>query len=526
MPSGRPRPNTFVMRVQRDGAWLGAALLAGVAAAVPLWSSRFLPFQDAPQHLAAVTVLAGDGGAAITSRGFFEVDFWNAQYSAVYLAAAGLARIVGPDAGIRLLLSMIALLLPVAAWMLLGSFDRDRRLAVFAPALFQTAPLFIGIYNFVAVVPVTILAVALVERQLRAPAVTRGIALAALCVLLLHLHPSGLVIAAAAAGALALTRRPRRLRLLLPLVPAMALLATAAVRAPKGGATFQGPAVWQSPLAQVRDVLRFGNVFPGRVDEAVIFLLVAAFLAIAWQRAPRARPAGAYRVALLASGLLGAYLLAPHSVGYVAFIHLRAIPFLLLFCLASPLVARTPRTSALLAIAVGVQLLYAPYVVQRYRQFDREVDGNELEEVLGGAVPGQRLVSLMLDRKSKAVHFEPYLHFGLYYQVLRGGRTRFNFGELPWMPLHFRRDVLPATPYPVRWEFDVGYFDWRRALPDADYIFVRTPDPDPDAERYDAPEPGPEFADGWHLKERAGRWELFVPAPRASPRMGARSPDG
>src|SRR5438045_1969100 len=134
--------------------WPMAALLAGVAAAAPLWCSRFLPYQDAPQHLAAVTVLAGRSAAALTSRQFFEVDFANAQYSGVYLAAMWLARLVGPDAAIRILLSLVALLLPAAAWMLLGSFGRDRRVAVFAPALFQTAPLFIGVYHFVAGVPV------------------------------------------------------------------------------------------------------------------------------------------------------------------------------------------------------------------------------------------------------------------------------------------------------------------------------------------------------------------------------------
>ena len=122
-----------------------------MAAAAPLWCSRFLPFQDAPQHLAAVTLLAGRDAAAAISRPFFQVDFAHAQYAGVYLPAMWLARLVGPDAAIRLLLTATALLLPLAAWMLLGSFGRDRRLAVFAPALFQTLPLFIGVYNFVAV---------------------------------------------------------------------------------------------------------------------------------------------------------------------------------------------------------------------------------------------------------------------------------------------------------------------------------------------------------------------------------------
>jgi hypothetical protein len=133
--------------------------------------------------------------------------------------------------------------------------------------------------------------------------------------------------------------------------------------------------------------------------------------------------------------------------------------------------------------------------------------------VLRAAEPGRRVLSLVWHRQSALVQFQAYQHFGMYYQVERGGRVRFNFGELPWMPLRFRRDV-PAQPLPLHWEFFPGQFDWWRARSDADYVLVRTPDPDPDGEGTFNPEPGAEFAAGWHLAARAGRWELFEVAPR------------
>ena len=49
-------------------------------------------------------------------------------------------------------------------------------------------------------------AIALAERQLRSPTSWRGLLLAAVSTLLVHLHPSGFVVALAAAGVLALTR--------------------------------------------------------------------------------------------------------------------------------------------------------------------------------------------------------------------------------------------------------------------------------------------------------------------------------
>lgn len=498
-------------------AWPALAATSGAAAAVPLWCSHFLPFQDAPQHLAAIGMLAGRGSAALATGRWFEVDFAHAQYAGFYLPAAWLARLVGPDAAIRLLLTLVALLLPLSVWMLLRAFRHDPRLAVFAPALLHTAPLYIGVYNFVAAVPVGLLGIALVERQLRSPALVRGFAIALVSVGLLYLHLSALVILVGAAVALSLTAegppRARLVRGLVPLVPAVAMLLFWSTRSTPVypvdvvvGALKLGP-LWQSPLAQAHDLWRFANVLPGRFDEAVIAALALIWIALALGGAPRGASDRAWRLPLLAGGLLAAYFMAPIESGYIAYIPLRAVPFLAALAGCSVALAQTRRTSWLLGAAAAVQLVYAAKLVAVYRSFDVEASPPELERVLSAAEPGHRVLSLMLSRKSKVVHFEPYLHFGLYYEVLRGGRVRFNFGELPWMPVRFRRD-LPADRLPLYWEFTPGWFDWKQARADADYILVRVPDPQGDPA--DGPEPGPEFADGWELQARAGRWEMFA----------------
>ena len=501
---------------RRRFVWPALAALSGALAAVPLWCSHFLPFQDAPQHLAAVTLLAQTGREALLTRPWFEIGFAHAQYTGFYLPAMWLARIVGADDAIRILLTLIALAMPLAAWQLLRAFGRDVRLSVFAAPLFHTAPLYIGVYNFVAAVPVALLVVALVERQLQAPRWPRAVLLAALSVMLLFLHLSGLVIAVGAACALVVTARgplrSRVLRGLLPLLPAIAMLTLLRAPAARPAGTQaaivkEGP-IWQAPWYQVRDLLRSGNVLPGRFDEMVVAGLVLLWVLLALGTKQRLREDGAYRLPLLAVGLLLAYLAAPMEFGYIAYIHLRAIPFLLMFAICSIAVADTRRAPLLFGAAVALQAAYAVKLVRAYRDFDAEASAPQLEQVLSAARPGQRVVSLMLDRRSHAVHFEPYLHFGLYYEVLRGGRVRFNFGELPWMPARFRSD-RPAQTFPLRWEFEPAWFDWRAARDDADYVFVRTPDPHSDAA--DDPEPGPPFADGWDLQARAGRWALFAP---------------
>src|SRR5215831_7379588 len=60
-------------------AWPALCAVAALAAVLPLWAGRFLPFQDAPQHLAAVRVLADYDVPAFAFRRWFEIDLFRSQ---------------------------------------------------------------------------------------------------------------------------------------------------------------------------------------------------------------------------------------------------------------------------------------------------------------------------------------------------------------------------------------------------------------------------------------------------------------
>src|SRR5258708_38828208 len=156
--------------------WPALLALTGLAAAAPLWSSALLPFQDGPQHLAAVRVIAEYHAPGLGFDRWFVLDLRRLEYLGFYLPAAALAKGIGADPATQLLLSPIALALPAATWMLLGAFGRDRRLAVFAPAIFHTPPLHPGFFNFVASVPALLAAVAPPARGPRPPSPRRALA--------------------------------------------------------------------------------------------------------------------------------------------------------------------------------------------------------------------------------------------------------------------------------------------------------------------------------------------------------------
>ena len=480
-------------------AWPALCAFAAVASVVPLWAGRFLPFQDAPQHLAAIRVLADYASPPFGFERFFEIDLARSQYLGFYLPAALFARLFGPEAACRIVLSLVAFALPAAWWTFLRSFDRDPRLAVLAPALFHTAPLYLGFFNFVESVPATLLVIALAERELRSPRTGRAVALAVLAAGLLYLHPSALALALGSAVLLAATAGTgwrRALRAIAPFAPAVALLAAwmaTSLFAQSPDAVAQAAATWQPLRERVLDLVRFENVLAGHADEAFAAALLVLWLGAALVPG-RTREARWWRLPLLGACLGAACLSLPETVGAAGSLPLRTLPLLAFVVLSAPALAPRRATSALLAAAVALQIIYGAKLSAVHRAFDAEAEAPQLEQVLRAAEPGRRLLSLVPDRQSHQVQFQAYQHFGMYYQVEKGGRARRNFAELPWSPIRFRAGTS-AVPLPPGWEEHPERFDPGREGAEADYLLVRGPAAQP---------PGP-----FGVKARAGRWTLY-----------------
>ena len=484
--------------------WPLLVSLATAAAIAPLWVSELLPYQDAAQHIAAVRVLADFHTPGLAFDRWFELDLGRLQYLGFYLPAAAIARLTGADAAVRILLSVIAIATSGAVWMFLGAFGRDRRLAVFAPALFHSTPLYLGFFNFVESIPLALVVVALTERELRDPSLRRAFLIAPAAAALLWLHPSALAFALAAACVLALTsgeRRGRMARALAPYLPALLLfvawmLQALATRDGVGMPAHAQPR-WLGFKGQTLDLLRYGNVLAGHGDELYVLALGALFVALLACR-PRPRIERGWRIPLLAALTLAAYLISPFEIGYMGYIHTRAIPFIVLLAIASPSIAPGRKTAVLLGAVVALQVVYQVHVASAYRAFDREAQVTELHQVLRAADPGKRLIAIIDSGESRVVQFQAYLHFAAYYEVLRGGRSRYNFAETPWTPVRFRKQSEPVS-LPRSWEVKPLELDLARAVSDEDYVLVRKPGPEPT---------------GFQPVAHAGRWWLYAPAAR------------
>jgi hypothetical protein len=495
-----PRPAV----ISAELVWPLLVALSTVAAIAPLWVSELLPYQDAPQHIAAVRVLADYHTPGLAFDRWFELDLGRLQYLGFYLPAAAIARLTGADVAVRLMLSLIAVATSAAFWMFLGAFGRDRRLAVFAPTVFHTTALYVGFFNFVESIPLALMVVALTERELRSPSRGRAAAIAVAAAALLWLHPSALAFVLAVACVLAITSgesRGKIARSLLPLLPAVLLFAAWALQALASrdgpGHAASTPPRWLGPRLQVLELLRFGNVLASLVDEFFVLGLIGLFVA-AIAFGPRPRIERWWRIPLLAGLSLAVYLVTPFEMGYMGYIHTRAMPFIMLLAIASPSIAPGRKTGAILAAVVVLHLAYQTRVAAAYRAFDREAQVAELHQVLAAAAPGKSLIALILSAQSRVVQFQPYLHFAAYYEVFRGGRARYNFAETPWTPVRYRYGSEPVT-LPRSWEVHPADLDLETAVSDEDYVLVH--------------QPGPTLA-GFQLVKSAGRWSLYAPVAR------------
>lgn len=158
--------------------WTFVFWVTTLASVVPLLVTRFLPFADLPEHVAAIGTVArlicGE-----TTADPYVVDLVRSQYF-LYHALGGALAVVTRDAIVanQILLAIVALLWPLSLRSLLRATRRDDRFAIFGTMVFYNRALAIGFLPYLASVPIAIVALAIVARWCRRPTWRRTLAFA------------------------------------------------------------------------------------------------------------------------------------------------------------------------------------------------------------------------------------------------------------------------------------------------------------------------------------------------------------
>jgi hypothetical protein len=482
-------------------------VLVALLASAPAWIVKHPPLEDLPLHLATIRIIRSFHDPAYAFDRTFLLTLGRTQYVLYYLIGALLALFVGVVGANVVLVSAYLGGTVLAMRALLYALGRDERLCLLVLPLLVNVMFIYGLFPFLLGIPIMLWALATAVRYFERPTIPSGILLGVLTLALFysHIFPFG-IFGIGFAAMFPWTKPSRWLRSAAPVLPSVAVLAwwvllTKAGRLASGAAT-DNAADPQLPIdAAISEIPKwFTNVLHDRSDEATTIALavvVVAAFGLSLGDIDRSKPvARAYVLLPIACIIL--YFVLPQGHGYIWLIAQR---FPILFAMTAIPLVRMPRgvrgnlvTAAALAVGVGA-------IVNTCKHFIRFEVGEvgDLDDAIASMEPGRKVCALIYDKGSSVVQNQPFLHFGSYYQVQKGGVVMFTFaGYLHW-PVDFQPGKYPPPGGPARprWEWTPESVPISEIYPYYDYVLTRGSGFRPPSGTF-------------HLKWRGDRWTVWA----------------
>jgi hypothetical protein len=458
-------------------------LAVAVLASAPAWIVKHPPIQDLPFHLATIRVLRSFWDPAFAFRQNFVLTLGRTQYVIYYVAGAIASIFTGVVGANVLLVSGYLGGTVLALRDLLRAMGKDERLCLFVLPLLVNVMFMYGLLPFVVAIPMMLWGFATAIRHFERPVVSSG---ALLCVLALgvfysHVLPFGLFCIGYAA--LFPWGRPSRwVHAAAPAVPVTLVLGwwtffTAAGRLARGAATDNAADPHKNVDAAILDLPNwFTNVFRDTSDELTLVglaLLVVAALGLSFGDADRSRP-GSRLYALVPAACIVCYFVLPEGHGYIWLIAQR---FPILFAITAIPLLRMPRGGRGWAVGAAALALGAYSIVNVCRHFIRfEIDEvGDIDGAIDSMEPGRRVCALIYDKTSAVTNTQPFLHFGSYYQVRKGGVVMFTYAGYAHWPIDFQPGKYPPPggPARLRWEWMPEAVSIQEIYPYYDYVLTR-----------------------------------------------------
>ncbi len=472
----------------------------------PAWIVKHPPLQDLPFHLATIRIIRSFHDPAYGFDHEFALTLGRTQYVVYYLLAALFSTVMGLAAANVLLVATYLGGTVLALRELLRALGKDERLCLLVVPPLVNILFVYGLLQFLFGIPVMLWALAVAIRHFERP--TRGsaalLAVLALVVFYSHVFPFGIF--AIGFAAMFPWESPRRwLRAAAPAVPALAvvtwwLASTTAGRLVFGAATDNSADPHKAPDAAILDLPNwFTNVFRDSTDEYTLIalaVLVVATLGLSQGERDSGKPV-ARRYVILPVLCIVLYFVLPEGHGYIWLIAQR---FPLLFAITAIPLLRMP--SGLRGVAVtGAALMLAAYstvnTCRHFIRFEQEEVG-EIDAAIGAMEPKKHVCALIYDRGSSVMSNQPFLHFGSYYQVEKGGVVEFTYAGYAHWPVDFLPGHYPppGKSARLRWEWTPEQVPITEVFPYYDYVLTRGQGFRPPAGTY-------------RVKWRGGRWTVW-----------------
>ena len=485
------------MRMPRPSLSTLFYVALAILASSPAWIVRYPPLEDMPFHLSAIRVIHDFRDPYYRFQEDFVLTLGRTQYVFYYVVGSILAYVLGVTKANIVLMSVYLGGTPLALRSLLRTLDKDERISILIIPLLVNVMFMFGLLPFMFGIPLMFWALAAAVRYFetlaepnsdRAKVRKRAVVLAILCFCLFYSHVFPFFLFGLGFAAMFPWRRPALwIRAALPTVPTLSFVGywfflTDAGKVARGAVNGESKDFVQ-PLDQALGSA-YGwitNVFKDTTDE--FFFVAFAFVALlafglAQADKERTKPAARALVTLpLACFIL--YFATGESRGPV-WLFSQRFPILFLMTLI-PLM-RFPRGgrgvfTAVLATLVAVGSTVN--VCKHFIRFQLEEVG-DIDAALDAMPPAKHVAALIYDKYSQVINWAPFLHFGSYYQLQKGGVIQFSYtGYVHW-PFtykdgHFPPQLgLPPGPARARSEWTPESIPMNGELyPYFDYILVR-----------------------------------------------------
>jgi hypothetical protein len=445
---------------------LFAALV--VLSVVPLFAGRYLPFFDYPAHLTVPAALRHRAEPGSPIAAFWPLDLRIVPNCLHYAFTYLLSFVMPLEEASRLFVALFCVAaLPVAATFVLRAFGRDWRLAVLIVPLSWNRCLWYGFIGFCAALPLSLVIMGLLARDLDVPSKRREVGIGVLAALLPFAHFFVMVVTGILAGALAIAHarrtRPAQLaRTFGPLAFGPALMAPWFLAGLRGGPQpAEGAAAHlfasRPRLLEYVELLRhwFMDGYLGRIDDALAVTMIIT-LAVSMARSRAApdvpqTPAVVRTVPLVLAGVLATiYVALPFEIR-APFnwwgMNVRVIPLLFVWLLVGVRPGALDRLGRALLIPAYVGT--AAYMIYLTADIARTFNGPwgmaGVDDVLAQVPPGSRVSGIYTDYR-QTPHYAHYpFHYATSYAVLRGAVLGAPFIPIPQAWTNPR--VVPAYPF-------------------------------------------------------------------------------
>ncbi len=493
-------------RLRRDKTtllWIAVAIMASA----PAWIVKYPPIQDLPFHLATIRVVHDLHNPAYGFDHDFVLTLGRTQYVIYYLIASLLAYVLGVvNANIVLMCCYLGGT-PLALRELLKALGKDERLALLVIPLLTNVMFLFGLLPFLLGIPIMFWALATAVRHFEHPSPRTALLLAVLAAALFYSHVFPFGIFGLGFALMFPWTKPRRwLAAGAPTVPALLLLARWTLFTPAGqlsrGALFPGPGDGVQPLdAAIPGAYQWlTNVWHDTSDEAILIALVmTSMLLVGLAQGDRDRSSPLSRLyALLPIVCVVFYFSLGEGHGYIWLISQR-FPILCMMC-GIPLL-RMPqglRGYAATGLAFAVAAASTVNTCKHFIQFQLEEVG-DIDGAIEHMDPKKHVAALIYDRGSNVTNWAPFLHFGSYYQLQKGGVVEFTYAGYAHWPFDFKPGRYPPPgdgPARHRWEWTPEQVGMDELYPYYDYVLTR----------------GNGFrpSNGFHVAWRGDRWTVWA----------------